>query len=85
MRKRGNQIQEKHHCTFSMLDMRGKLRQNVRYIYKQETGGFLLPGERAFDSRGFTYKTAGEVLAGKNYPREKPNVLRWRGMRKCLF
>ena len=76
--KRVTITQEKRHCTFSNLVLRGKFRKAVHFSYKGETGGGggLLPNKWATDRTGPT-----DVLAGKHTPDKKHFVLHWKRTR----
>ena len=63
--KSGAQTQEQRNRNFSNLFKKGKLREAVHFIFKQYTGGGLLPNERAHYKSTVMDKTVVEVLEGK--------------------
>ena len=70
---RGNQTREQWHQTLSNLILRRKFRKAIRFICEQDTGGVLLPINRANDRTVFMDKTVAEVLAVKYHPERKPH------------
>ena len=71
-RARGTQNAEQLHHTFSNIFLRGKLREEVRFVCKQETGGILQPNELSLGKTGVMDETVASVLAGKNPPPPPP-------------
>ena len=53
---RGTQSMEKHHHTFSKKFLRGKLREAVRFVCKQKTGGVLQPNKLSSEKRALWMK-----------------------------
>ena len=71
-RSHGNQNAEQRHRTFSNLFQRGKLRDDVIFFYKWETGGILKPNELASGKMGVMEETVAMVLVGKHLHEPPP-------------
>ena len=68
----GVQTEEQRHRTFSNLFQRGKLRDDVIFFYKWETGGILKPNELASGKMCVMEETVAMVLVGKHLHEPPP-------------
>ena len=55
---------------FSNIFLRGKFRKAVRFFYKRETGGGLLPEELVTNKTSVTEETIETVIAKKHPPKK---------------
>ena len=84
-KSRRTQNQKQLRGTLSNLILIVKLREAARFIYEQEKGGFLIPGNWETDKTCIADKTVAEVLTVNINLRENPIILRWRRTRNGLF
>ena len=82
---RGTQSKEQHNCTFSVIVLKGKLREAVRFVCSWETGGFLQPGDLSLYKMGVINETITYVLVGKHLHKKILPTLCWRLTENRLF